>query len=219
MRESSGKYCAGRDRSASNTDAETVEAGLFQTSFNARTASLLLPTLFAAYSKDPSGFIDVFKEGVRCSSDDLANFGSGDGAEFQRLSKACPGFAAEFAAVGLRHIRKHWGPINRKAAEILPECDTLLREIQAIVDASLDVCSALKADPVATGSSAPTTLRRGMESDDVPRLQEALRQKGFTVAVDRVFGQETEAAVRQFQANRGLTVDGIVGPATWTQLT
>lgn len=58
-----------------------------------------------------------------------------------------------------------------------------------------------------------------MESDDVPRLQEALRQKGFTVAVDRVFGQETEAAVRQFQANRGLTVDGIVGPATWTQLT
>src|SRR4051812_32385847 len=29
MRESSGRYCEGRDRSASNTTAETAEAGLF----------------------------------------------------------------------------------------------------------------------------------------------------------------------------------------------
>src|SRR6516162_11857014 len=64
MRESSGKYCEGRDRSASNTTAETAEAGLFQTSFNARTASPLLPTIFAAYSENPSGFVDAFKEGV-----------------------------------------------------------------------------------------------------------------------------------------------------------
>lgn len=45
MRESSGKYCEGRDRSASNTTAETAEAGLFQTSYNARSASPLLPQL------------------------------------------------------------------------------------------------------------------------------------------------------------------------------
>src|SRR5207248_2328157 len=43
MRESSGRYCEGRDRSANNTTAETAEAGLFQTSFNARRASPLLP--------------------------------------------------------------------------------------------------------------------------------------------------------------------------------
>ena len=30
MRESSGKYCEGRDKSASNRSAETAEAGLFQ---------------------------------------------------------------------------------------------------------------------------------------------------------------------------------------------
>ena len=58
MRESSGRYCEGRDRSAQNTTAETAEAGLFQASFNARNASPLLPTLFAQYSANPSGFLE-----------------------------------------------------------------------------------------------------------------------------------------------------------------
>jgi uncharacterized protein YgiM (DUF1202 family) len=137
MRESSGRCCEGRDRSASNTTAETAEAGLFQTSFNAMTASPLLPILFANYSDNPSGFLEVFKEGVTppCTPADLENnFGSGDGREFQRLSKACPAFAAEFAAVGLRHARTHWGPINTRAAELRPECDEMLRQAQAAVD-------------------------------------------------------------------------------------
>jgi hypothetical protein len=139
MRESSGRYCEGRDRSASNTTAETAEAGLFQTSFNARTASPLLPTLFTQYSANPSGFVEVFKEGVRCSLRDLENFGDGPGMEFQRLSKACPAFAAEFAAVGLRCLRKHWGPINRREAEVRPECDDMLSKVQATVDALPEV--------------------------------------------------------------------------------
>jgi Putative peptidoglycan binding domain len=143
MRESSGKHCEGRDRSASNTTAETAEAGLFQTSFNARSANPLLPMLFAQYSANPSGFGGIFKEGVRCSALSLENFGSGEGKEFQRLSKECPAFAAEFAAVGLRHLRKHWGPITRRAAEVRPECDVMLRQVQAAVDASPRICSAL----------------------------------------------------------------------------
>jgi hypothetical protein len=143
MRESSGKHCEGRDRSAHNTTAETAEAGLFQTSFNARNASPLLPTIFAGYRANPSGFVEIFKEGVRCSTASLENFGSGDGEEFQRLSKACPAFAAEFAAVGLRHFRKHWGPINRREAELRPECDAMLREVQTLVDASPEVSTAV----------------------------------------------------------------------------
>jgi hypothetical protein len=139
MRESSGRYCEGRDRAAANTTAETAEAGLFQTSFNARTASPLLPTLFAQYAADPLGFVEIFKEGVRCSPRDLENFGDGPGMEFQRLSKSCPAFAAEFAAVGLRRFRKHWGPINRREAEVRPECDDMLVEVQAAVDAVPEV--------------------------------------------------------------------------------
>jgi hypothetical protein len=143
MRESSGKHCEGRDRSASNTTSDTAEAGLFQMSFNARAASSLLPLLFSQYSANPSGFLDVFKEGVRCSASSLENFGSGNGRAFQALCKECPAFAAEWAAVGLRHIRKHWGPITRKEAQVRVECDTLLRQVQAAVDASPNLCSAL----------------------------------------------------------------------------
>jgi hypothetical protein len=143
MRESSGKYCEGRDTTANNVTADTAEAGLFQMSFNANTASPLLPQIFAQYQANPSGFVDAFKEGVRCSAASLENFGSGDGKEFQRLCKECPAFAAEFAAVALRHIRKHWGPINRKQAQVRPECDALLSQVQAAIDASLALRSAL----------------------------------------------------------------------------
>jgi len=38
MRESSGRYCEGRDRSARNTTAASAEAGLFQISYNATRA-------------------------------------------------------------------------------------------------------------------------------------------------------------------------------------
>jgi Putative peptidoglycan binding domain/N-acetylmuramoyl-L-alanine amidase len=134
MRESSGKYCEGRDKSASNITADTAEAGLFQTSFNAIHANPLLPALFAKYQATPSGFVDVFKEGVRCSAASLENFGSGQGMEFQQLSKKCPAFAAEFAALALRHLRKHWGPIGRRQAQVRPESDALLRNVQVAID-------------------------------------------------------------------------------------
>jgi hypothetical protein len=142
MRESSGKHCEGRDLSADNTTADTAEAGLFQTSFNARRAHPLMTSLFDHYRANPSGFLDVFAEGVTCSPADGQNFGTGPGAEFQRLSKECPAFAAEFAAVGLRNIRKHWGPINTRKAEIQPACDEMFRQVQAAVDAA-NLCGAL----------------------------------------------------------------------------
>lgn len=134
MRESSGKHCEGRDQSASNVTADTAEAGLFQTSFNARNTSVLLPQLFKHYQANPGGYIELFQVGVKCSKADVENFGTGPGTEFQRLTKECPAFAAEFAAIGLRNIRRHWGPINRKEAQLRPECDQLLLQVQGIVD-------------------------------------------------------------------------------------
>jgi peptidoglycan hydrolase-like protein with peptidoglycan-binding domain len=69
--------------------------------------------------------------------------------------------------------------------------------------------------PVANPEPATTTehvivLSSGSEGRQVQLLQKALG----TVKVDGVFGPETEAAVRSFQASRGLSVDGIVGPQT-----
>ena len=134
MRESSGHYGEGRDASATNTSSSTAEAGLFQVSFNSSGASLLLPRLIARY-RGSDDFLAVFREDVAASAASLKNWGSGSGEEFQRLTKACPAFAVEYAAVALRHVRTHWGPINRRAAEVRRECDDLFRSVQRLIDA------------------------------------------------------------------------------------
>ena len=80
MRESSGQHCEGRDMSAENVTAETAEAGLFQTSWDARTAHALLVPLFTAYRAHPSGFIEIFRQGVTCSAESWQNWGEARGS-------------------------------------------------------------------------------------------------------------------------------------------
>ncbi|MBE9113236.1 peptidoglycan-binding protein, partial [Nodosilinea sp. LEGE 07298] len=68
-------------------------------------------------------------------------------------------------------------------------------------------------------TAALPVLRPGMEGDGVRQLQQRLKTKGFyNGAIDGIFGSQTEASVRQAQAANNLTVDGIVGPATWRAL-
>jgi chitosanase len=57
-----------------------------------------------------------------------------------------------------------------------------------------------------------------MQGDDVRALQQALVNAGFPIIVDGIFGTGTDAAVKQFQQQKGLIVDGIVGPATRSAL-
>lgn len=57
-----------------------------------------------------------------------------------------------------------------------------------------------------------------MVGDDVEVVQRALVQAGMAVDVDGIYGHLTEAAVRRFQQLKGLTADGIVGPATRSAL-
>lgn len=134
MRESSGRHCEGRDMAADNTTSDTAEAGLFQTSYNVRSVSPLLPEIFAAYKIQPDGFVDFFSKGITCKPASWADFGEGDGREFQRLSKACPGFAVEFTAVAMRNTARHWGPIINKKAEVRSECHTMFLAVQHFID-------------------------------------------------------------------------------------
>lgn len=57
-----------------------------------------------------------------------------------------------------------------------------------------------------------------MVGDDVEAVQRALVPAGIAVNIDGIYGQLTEAAVRRFQQQKGLTVDGAVGPATRSAL-
>jgi murein L,D-transpeptidase YcbB/YkuD len=50
-------------------------------------------------------------------------------------------------------------------------------------------------------------------------IQHALRKRGIDPGpVDGFFGPQTDSAVRSFQAMRGLTPDGILGPETALKL-
>ena len=58
----------------------------------------------------------------------------------------------------------------------------------------------------------------GSTGSTVRELQQTLNSNGYNVAVDGIFGEETSGAVKDYQANNGLVVDGIVGEKTWASL-
>jgi peptidoglycan hydrolase-like protein with peptidoglycan-binding domain len=62
------------------------------------------------------------------------------------------------------------------------------------------------------------TLREGSKRIEVELLQWTLNQYGLKTAVDGIFGPETKRNVRQYQADKGLKVDGIVGINTWVAI-
>ena len=62
------------------------------------------------------------------------------------------------------------------------------------------------------------TLRKGDRGADVRTLQALLTKAGYTVAVDGIFGNKTYESVKAYQADHGLTVDGVVGKVTWSEL-
>lgn len=140
MRESSGRHCCGIDTSAgaSSRKSDTCEAGAWQQSWNSHSATDEIEKLYDEYKNDPSGCLQsVFAEGVSCTAAEWKVWGTGQGAAFQKLAKDCPMFACEAAAVGLRVIRKHWGPINRKEAEIVTAADTMFADVQKLIAPAL----------------------------------------------------------------------------------
>jgi len=133
MRESSGKYYEGRDVSATNTTSDTCEAGLFQMSWNMKTASPIMPKLLEDFVADPNGLLPIFSEGLTPTSAGLMNYGSGQGAVFQWMAKYSPAFCVMTAAVGLRTRRKHWGPINRREVELVAEAADYLAQVEELM--------------------------------------------------------------------------------------
>ena len=205
MRELSGRYCEGRDRSASNTSADSAEAGLFQMSWDAHGASRQIPRLLDEYQANGGGgYREIFCEGVTPHRGDLDNCGSGTGLRFQQLCKDCPGFAVETAAVGLRNLRTHWGPINRREAELRQEADDMLQQVQRLVASGVIIPDSPPVrDPVPPVHDA-TWLQRSLNALGAdPRLAE-----------DGVYGRLTMAAVAQFQQQNSLSASGVADAAT-----
>ena len=67
-------------------------------------------------------------------------------------------------------------------------------------------------------SNLSGTFRQGMKGDDVKQLQEMLNSKGAQLEVDGKFGNKTAEAIRQFQEQQGIKVDGVAGKDTLGRL-
>lgn len=79
--------------------------------------------------------------------------------------------------------------------------------------------SATKPAPQPSQKQYPV-LKKGSTGEYVKLLQSILVEKGYDPkGIDGIFGPGCLAAVKKFQADNGLAVDGCVGPKTWAALT
>ena len=95
LRELSGRYCEGRDMSATNVAADTAEAGMHQTSYNIRSCSAHVASLLEEYWANPNGFLGTFRFGVAPDSNDLGQL---------RLGRWCQAPILEQVRAGLSRL-------------------------------------------------------------------------------------------------------------------
>lgn len=80
-------------------------------------------------------------------------------------------------------------------------------------------------EPEKASETAPTmqpTIKRGSKGTAVKTLQNLLIVLGYNLGkygADGDFGADTEKALKLYQKDMRLTVDGICGPATWAHIT
>jgi N-acetyl-anhydromuramyl-L-alanine amidase AmpD len=74
-------------------------------------------------------------------------------------------------------------------------------------------------DPHVDAPKFPGRLLRQppvMRGDDVRTWQARMSKRGWSITVDGTYGPPAEKVCRAFQQEKGLDVDGVVGPETWT---
>ena len=66
-----------------------------------------------------------------------------------------------------------------------------------------------------SGTLTPGILRNGDRGSAVQQVQQLLASAGYSPGpADGIFGSKTELAVKEFQDDKGLRVDGLVGSNT-----
>ena len=110
----------------------------------------------------------------------------------------------------------HWGELSgvdysggQVSSAVTQDPGVILSEAAGEVEGSPSVISNRPA------------LRKGSKGAAVTELQTMLQRLGYDLGpcgVDGDFGKCTDAAVRKFQKDHGLAVDGIAGPITWKEL-
>lgn len=67
--------------------------------------------------------------------------------------------------------------------------------------------------------AAEALSKNGSTGAEVKAIQETLKDRGlYSGSIDGIYGADTQAAVKKFQKQQGLTADGIAGPLTLKRL-
>ncbi|BAZ09802.1 peptidoglycan binding domain-containing protein [Calothrix sp. NIES-4071] len=108
---------------------------------------------------------------------------------------------------------------NKVLSDLKPNelsASILVAQSEVIADADNNVITAI--NPKISTNRLPT-VEFGDSGLSVRVVQRLLASSGYSMEVDGFFGALTEVAVKAFQNQRNLVVDGIVGQNTWRELT
>ena len=93
------------------------------------------------------------------------------------------------------------------------------RGVLALALILLLIAASLLAVGAGKVAAAGELLRYGSRGESVRQVQSRLNKLGYWCGTaDGIFGVNTRSAVRRFQSAKGLSVDGIVGPKTYSAL-
>jgi len=56
----------------------------------------------------------------------------------------------------------------------------------------------------------------GVDTSNVATWQKQMAARGWSITADGMYGPGSESVCRQFQQEKGLSVDGLCGPSTWS---
>ena len=117
-------------------------------------------------------------------------------------------------------ITGHYGNLTQQAVKKFQKAKGLTQDGVASTATLNAITSALKNAGVDVGpGTVATTLREGDKGTAVTELQTMLKKLNYYYgSVTGSFGSLTKQAVRKFQDDNKLTVDGVAGPATINKL-
>lgn len=129
------------------------------------------------------------------------------------ISQVIPPMTAE-KLVEISNVVKDFGASLKTLTEIRTELIKKPSEVDDEIDILGGFIPGQTKKVKADLEELERTINRGMRGDDVKKLQERLKQLGYDIGetgVDGIYGPKTQAALKKFQEDYGLAIDGIYG--------